>query len=103
MSSNVKYPIIYFGPDMCPKCKNRTIEIFDYFNNPMGYSKLLDLWNKGKPITEIIDKRSIYKMRCRSCGTNYSIRYYGEIPLPDLFKLDEKNWAFMDKYKTMKD
>ena len=36
-----KCPIIFFGPKLCQACNKQGIEIYDRFDNPLGYSSLL--------------------------------------------------------------
>ena len=95
-------PIIYYGPNFCLKCKNRSIEIFNYFNYPMGYDKIANAFMSGYPVGTLLDKSAIYKMRCRKCGTNYSIRWEGEYPVPDLYKSHRDNREFLQMFKALK-
>lgn len=94
----MKQPIILHRPDFCDICKKQAIEIFDYFNNPMRYSKIVDAYERRQSIDGLLDKRAIYRMRCRSCGHVYSIRWEDEYPLPDLYPYHKSNQLFLSLY-----
>lgn len=90
--SKPKNPILHFGPRYCRYCKTNSIEIFDYFNNPMGYATIADSYMKYLPAGGILDKKVVYKMRCRRCGKEYRIRNDNGYPVPDLYP-DNENYA----------
>ena len=88
-------PFIFYGPCFCRVCKNNSIELFDYFNNPLGYKHVSDHYMNAQSGKVEIDfgKYSIYRMRCRKCGTNYFIKWNNGYPLP------QSNYdGFMDNY-----
>lgn len=69
-------------PDYCTHCNSsRAIEIYNFFNSPIGFSKLLDdiLLNNRIPT---IDKVPIYYARCRNCKTKFTIFWKDGIPVP---------------------
>lgn len=99
---DIKNGLIIYGPDFCKKCNMRAIEIFDYFNSPMGYHNVAKDYMKGEPNKfAIMQRKTIYKMRCRNCGTTYNIRWDRGYPVPDLYTENESNRAFMIQYKNL--
>ena len=75
-----------FRMDMCPKCKNVSLEIYDVWNNAMGYKNIIDAMQDGKPIPSgYLNKRGFYTIRCKSCGTCFPIIWEDGYPLPDSF------------------
>lgn len=70
--------------DRCQNCGNQTLEIYDYFNNPMGYKSIVDLFmsNQKMPLS-LMNKRAFYTIRCKKCGKMYPIIWVGGFPLPD--------------------
>lgn len=99
-SNNNTHQFIHFGPRYCIKCRNNSIEIFDFFNNPMYYASVITAYEYSrKPLDEILGNRVIYRMRCRKCGTNYNIRWDEGYPLPDLYECNKDNALFIDSFK----
>jgi hypothetical protein len=75
-------PITFFRPELCQACKNQTIEIYDYYGNPLGYTKVID--RRELKLDPELDKRAVYQMKCRRCGVIYDIVWVDGYPLPDL-------------------
>lgn len=97
----MKTPVIFHRPDFCPRCKRTMIEVFDYFNNPMGYSKIIDRFEAGAPLDGLLDKRAIYRMRCKGCSVVYDIRWEGQYPLPDIYPSHKDNKEFLIQFRQM--
>ncbi len=78
-------PLLHYRYDYCFKCNSQSIECYDYFNNPIGYSKMVSYklnnmdW-KGK----ILKGKVILKMECKSCGQKYDIIFEekDKFPIP---------------------
>lgn len=98
-------PILFYPPDRCDNCKSRSIELFDYFHNTMGYRSIADNYMQGVPIVgnKLDGKRDIYTMRCRQCGQRYTIRWENDIPLPDTYDYHKDNRFFLEEFKTHKE
>lgn len=96
-----KTPILIYGPDYCKKCKTKSIEIFDYFNNPMGYRSISNAYTQGIPNKDLLNKRAVYRMRCRRCGTVFQIRWDNHYPVPDLYTENAKYEQFMKEFEIM--
>jgi len=88
-----------FGPQYCRACKKNTIELYDYFNNIMGYKYISKEFIEGKPPRDVFDKRTVYTLRCRSCGKAFPIRWVRGYPVPNLYEDYYEN--FMDNFKEM--
>ena len=92
-------PIIFYGPDWCKACNTRSIELFDYWNNPMRYHDMVKDYMAFKPNRfAILNKKTVYRLRCRNCGKDYTIRWDRGYPVPDLFIEDIDNKSFMQQY-----
>lgn len=69
-------PLLHYRYDYCFKCSSPAIECYDYFNNPMGYSRLVTAKLNNKDWTSQIPKnKTIFSMECRLCGQKYDISY----------------------------
>ena len=97
----MKTPVLFHRPDFCPRCKRNTIEVFDYFNNPMGYTKIIDRYEKRAPVDDLLNRRAIYRMRCKSCSKVYAIRWDGPYPIPDVYPTHENNREFIAFFSQM--
>lgn len=94
-----KYPLKIYGPDFCRNCNRKSIELFDYWNNPMRYHDMVKDYLEFKPNRfTILNNKTVYKLRCRSCGKNYAIRWDRGYPVPDLYNENKNNNFFMSKY-----
>lgn len=92
---------IFYHLDLCPKCKNLSLEIYDIWNNPMGLRSIIDLFEHGKSMPEgLLNKRAFYTIRCKKCGSCFPIRWYNNFPLPDCNPLNMK--MFLAKFKEGK-
>ena len=96
-----KNPILIFGPDYCKKCKTRSIEIFDFFNNPMGYNAISNAYMQGIPNNGMLDKRAVYRMRCRRCATVFQIRWDNHYPVPDLYPANKDYKQFVQEFNDL--
>ena len=91
-------PILVYHMDLCPKCKNRALEMYDIWNNPIGFRKILEEYERGLPIPEgSINKRALYTVRCKKCGSCFPIRWERGYPLPDCNPLNMD--IFLAKFK----
>lgn len=84
-----KYPIrkldfYVMRMDRCQNCGNQALEIYDYFNNPMGYKSIIDLFMSNQKMpSALINKRAFYTIRCKKCGHCYPIMWLGGFPIPE--------------------
>lgn len=79
-----KLDFIFYRMDRCQNCGTENLEIYDYFNNPMGYKSIVDLYMSGSLMPKaIINKRDFYTIRCKKCGKTYPIIWSYGFPLPD--------------------
>lgn len=93
------YPILVYHMDMCPRCKNRSLDIYDQWNNAMGYARLLKDHEHGLKISEgVLNKRPFYTFRCKRCGVCFLIRWENGFPYPDTnpFNMD----LFLAKFRS---
>lgn len=91
-------PILVYHMDMCPRCKTRSLDIYDQWNNAMGYAKLLNNYERGLRIPEeILNKRPFYTFRCKRCGICSPIRWENGFPYPDFNPLNLD--LFLAKYQ----
>ena len=87
--------------DECPRCKELQLEIYDYWNNPMGYKSIADLYIRQLPVPEgFLNKRELYTFRCKRCGICFPIIWDGTYPMPDLSPIDMR--IFMNAFKEGK-
>ena len=96
MTTRKKLPVLFFREDNCPNCEWDSIELFDYFNTPLGYKYLVDRKRRGEEIN-IFDRKTVYRARCKRCGKTYDIMWKNGFPVPvkfDHFKIEN----FLHKY-----
>ena len=94
-----------YRPDYCVECKTpRSIEIYNFFNSPIGYSKVLDDIEHGLEIT--FDKVPLYYARCRSCKRKFVIFWKDIIPgvlLPTPYSANHSSIeVFLSNYSKRK-
>lgn len=95
--SAIIYPISFEREDTCIKCKSKkSIECYDTRNNPIGFSRVLDLLENNKNVS--LNNREFSHMVCRNCGTKFNLHWIngGSIPRP-LYNTDKIN-TFINKY-----
>lgn len=80
--SDLIEPLKFIRYDYCDRCSQTKIELFDYFNNPMGYSKMVLGYIQNGDVPEIINRKAVYRMRCRGCGKDYAIQWDNNFPRP---------------------
>lgn len=96
-----KLDFILYRMDYCTNCHTNSIEIYDYFNNPMGYKGMADLFMSNSPMPKaLINKREFYTFRCKRCGATYPIIWSHGYPIPDLSPRHIS--MFMYNFKTCK-
>lgn len=73
--------------DRCQNCGNQSLEIYDYFNNPMGYkdiaTRFITAKIKDSLPESILNKRPFYTFRCKQCGKTYPIIWINGFPVPE--------------------
>ena len=68
-------PLLYYRYDYCFKCNSQSIECFDFFNNPLGYSKMVNNKLYNRNWKDILKNKTIFNMECKSCGQKYDIMF----------------------------
>ncbi len=96
-------PIMFYHPDKCDKCLSRSIELYDYFHNSLGYRRAADNYMSGLPTDGMFNKRDIYEMRCTKCGQPYKIRWERDMPLPDTYVYHQDNRFFLEEFEDYKE
>jgi len=101
MEGQLTNPLIHYRYDFCHKCNRQSIECYDFFNSPIGYTRLVNAKLAGKNWeTQMPRNKTIFSMECKSCGEQYIICYDSKdfFPYPT-----EKNFfpnrAFFAGYK----
>lgn len=99
MSLMLKIP--FDRPDKCPKCETEfSLEIYDYFNYPMGFKSIIDLFMEGSRLPkDLINKKPFYTIRCKRCGQTYPIKWIKGFPLPDFCTTDINTFLREFKYQ----
>lgn len=80
--------------DICPRCKEQSLELFNLYNNPLHLTEAID---NGEDI--LLQKLNARYFKCESCGAEYPINWIGTKPiplLPDMYKL------FFSSFKLFK-
>lgn len=95
-----------YRPDYCVECRTpRSIEIYNFFNSPIGYSKVLDDMERGLEIA--FDKVPLYYARCRSCKRKFIIFWKDAmpgVPIPVPYNADHSSIeVFLSNYAKRKD
>lgn len=92
---------IFYRMDRCQNCNSEySLEIYDYFNTPMGYRSIIDLFTAGKQMPKsYLNKRAFYTIRCKKCGKCYPIKWVRGFPLPDFGTDDFKMFLREFKYQ----
>lgn len=76
MADELINPLLHYRYDYCLKCNSQAIECYDYFNNSLGYSRLVSAKLTGKDwLSQIPKGRTIFNMECKSCGQKYDIMF----------------------------
>lgn len=90
-----------YRPDYCIECNTpRSIEIYNFFNSPIGYSKVIDDIEKGLQIS--FDKVPLYYAKCKNCRRKFTIFWENDVPIPYGNNHHAIN-TFMSNYKERKD
>lgn len=93
-------PIIFLRMDMCPRCKNLSLEIYDYWNNPMGYRHIIDAYTNGETMpVGMLNKREFYTIRCKKCGQAFPIIWRDRFPFAESNPMDKS--IFRGKFKSL--
>lgn len=76
MEDQLINPLIHYRYDYCFKCSSQAIECYDYFDNPIGYSRLVNAKLSGRDWTAQFPRnKTIFTMKCKSCGQEYEISF----------------------------
>lgn len=76
-------PLLHYRYDYCFKCSSQAIECYDFFNNPIGYNRMVTNKLAGRDwSTQLPKGKTIYNMECKSCGQKYDISYNGDDHFP---------------------
>lgn len=70
--------VIPIRPDYCPICdKNRVVELYDLFGNPLKITQLYD-----NDMLDILDRKDVSEMRCKSCNHSFKMLWvHKEYPI----------------------
>lgn len=70
--------------DKCLTCgSSRSIEIYDFFGNPIRYTALLDKYHMGQKDVFKSFKYPLYQARCKTCREVFQIEWIGNTrPIP---------------------
>lgn len=83
--------------DTCPVCDTeRSLELYDRYNNPLRFSHLLD-----RDALRYLDNKKLSHFKCKKCGKTYHIKWTGDertIPRP---LQDIKIHDFMANFKKI--
>lgn len=91
-------PVRFYRPDMCIKCKSeRSLDCYDKYSRPIGFSRIIDLKQKGKNVT--INSKELHYMKCKKCNKIYQLDWKDgrEIPYPLINNIKIDN--FLEMYK----
>lgn len=67
---------IRFNYTFCNSCNSvHGLECYDISNRPINYSLLIQMFNQGKTISQILDKKELAYFKCRKCGEYYRISW----------------------------
>lgn len=70
-------------PDYCIRCNTeRSLECYDSRNTSINYSILIDKYYSDQSILDRIENMDISHIRCRNCGSTYSIDWRSRLPIP---------------------
>ena len=76
--------IFVYRMDKCHRCGSESLELYDYFNNPMNYKEIINYYMEGSRMPKALNnKRDFYTIRCKKCGKTYPIIWRRGFPLPD--------------------
>lgn len=76
-------PVRRLLPSECPKCKNRTISIYDKYDKKINYN-LLCRYNTFDQIKKKIENTDLRYMRCDSCKSVFILDWTKQIiPYPN--------------------
>lgn len=71
-------PYILSRHDTCSICKGqRSIELYDKYDNPLHYQQCIDTKSENK----LFYKNARY-FKCKKCQTRFNIKWNGEVPIP---------------------
>ena len=76
-------PIKVLPPTYCVHCKANSIDIFDAYNKPIDYFKILATSsNKEEVLLKLNSYKNISFMGCKRCMTVYKIDWSDGLPKP---------------------
>jgi len=103
MSEFIKKINLMIDPiDTCPNCRShRSIELYEYFNDPVGYRKIADQYMAGAHCMEFNTRTPFYTFRCIKCGKAFPILWDRGFPIPDANPLNSQ--IFLSAFKELTD
>lgn len=76
--------------------------MYDYFNIPQGYQKMVDIFRQGLRLrSDMLNARPFYTIRCKRCGRAYPIVWHNSFPYPDATSLNLM--CFVNAFKELSD
>ena len=88
---NIK-PIKFIDPVICNSCGNRSLEIYNRYDKPMGLTLAIQ---SGE--IEMFQKMNVRYFKCKKCGAEFPIQWRDNIPIP----LTDGNYdMFFEMYKN---
>lgn len=75
-------PINIMPPTYCRDCKRYSIDIYDIYNNNIGYNNILDVNSRVNTLRVLDNNRGLSYMKCNSCGKVFYIDWTNKIPRP---------------------
>lgn len=89
-------PIYYTREDTCPLCnKEKSLEIYDKFNNPIRFSTILDFGE-----LERLKSKQLRYMRCKNCESEFEIDFTGQDRIPKALEKSKRE-EFIRNYKKL--
>lgn len=85
-------------PNRCQRCHMSTIEIYNYFNSPMGYAQITESFMQSRnPPVGLLNRQEFYTFRCKTCGTAFPVKWVCGYPVPDFHPQSMKEFIAMFK------
>ena len=100
MIDHLEQPLLFYRYDYCFKCSTPAIESYDFFNKEMGYNRMVTAKLNGYDWKKQLNNRTIFSMRCKSCGEEYGIGFIEDgFPVPN----PKTNFSTEVFYKSFKE
>lgn len=76
-------PAYFVRDDYCDNCDHQnTIEIYNFFGKPLGFSNLVNERLRNGELSKIFDKEQVYIMKCTNCNKRFKIDWTDGYPRP---------------------